>query len=223
MKPIAMAAALAALVMPAAVQAEESNAWNNFYIGVHGGYSWADTKSGGYRLYDHDYEDFSGGIQGGRDHRFPNNIVAGVMLDLGISNASGSRHTVVNAGGILITTQTRTELKSYGAVRGRLGYAMGDILPYGTLGIAWARHEVSYFQEFLPGFTTDVRTTESHIGWTAGAGIEYALTRSFSMKVEYLYTDYGSQAYRGSFWNLPVTERIDLTTHNTRLGLNYRF
>lgn len=145
------------------------------------------------------------------------------MIDLGLSNASGSRNALDLVGGLPITTQARTELESYGALRLRLGYAMDSFLPYVTGGIAWARHEVTYSQDFFGLGGTDVRETKGHLGWVAGAGVEYALTKSFSVKAEYLYADYGSETYRGDFLGLPLAESIDLTSHSTRLGLNYRF
>lgn len=223
MKNIALATALAAMLSPAVSSASNAPAWTGFYLGIHGGYDWLETDSSGLYAYDHDSEDFSGGIQAGYDHRLDNNIVIGALLELGLSNASGSRNTVDVIGGLPVVTQARTELESYGALRLRLGYAMDSILPYVTGGIAWSRHEVTYAQDFFGLGGTDIRETKGHLGWTAGAGIEYAMTQSFSLKAEYLYADYGSETYRGDFLGLPLTESIDLTSHSTRLGLNYRF
>lgn len=223
MKNIALAAALAAMSSPVVASANETPAWTGLYLGVHGGYDWLDTDGSGYYAYDHDSEDFSGGIQAGYDHRLANNLVVGAMLELGLSDASGSRNTLDLVGGLPIVTQARSELESYGALRLRLGYALDEFLPYVTGGIAWARHEVIYTQDFFGLGGTDVRETKGHLGWMAGAGVEYALTQSFSVKAEYLYSDYGSETYRGDFLGLPVAESIDLTSHSTRLGLNYRF
>ncbi|MBX3505752.1 MAG: porin family protein [Parvibaculum sp.] len=223
MKMIGAAAVLAAALMPVAASASKAPGWTGFYLGLHGGYDWVETEDSGLYAYDHDFDDLSGGIQAGYDHRLGNNLVIGLLLDLGLSSASGSRSTLDLVGGLPIVTQARTELESYGAVRARLGYAMGDVLPYVTGGIAWARYDVTYTQDFFGLGGTDIRETNGHIGWTAGAGLEYALTPSFSVKAEYLYADYGSDTYRGDFLGLPLAESIDLTTHNTRIGLNYRF
>ena len=55
-------------------------------------------------------------------------------------------------------------------VRSRLGFAFDRVLVYGTGGVA-----------------------RTHVGWTAGGGIEAAITSNLSAKVEYLYTDLGRE------------------------------
>ena len=52
---------------------------------------------------------------------------------------------------------------------------------YGTAGVAWG-HITSPPLASLDGWRT---------GWTVGAGIEHALPRNWSAKVEYRYTDLG--------------------------------
>jgi len=55
-----------------------------------------------------------------------------------------------------------------GSVRGRLGYAFDRFLPYLTGGLA----------------------IEDSVGWTAGAGVDYAITDHWSIGVDYLHGDY---------------------------------
>jgi transposase len=43
------------------------------------------------------------------------------------------------------------------------------------------------------GAAATLGDTQTRFGWTAGAGIEYAVTNNISAKVEYLYVDLGSQ------------------------------
>jgi outer membrane immunogenic protein len=53
------------------------------------------------------------------------------------------------------------------------------------------------------------------IGWTVGAGVEYALLSKMSVKLEYLYTDFGK---------ITVSDNTAKVTANlARLGVNYRF
>jgi outer membrane immunogenic protein len=57
--------------------------------------------------------------------------------------------------------------------------------------------------------------SDTRIGWTVGAGLEYALWSNWSVKVEYLYADLGSFEFAGG--------NIDFNTHIVRGGINYRF
>ncbi len=72
----------------------------------------------------------------------------------------------------------------YGTFRGRVGYAMDRIMIYGTAGGAVSDVKVS--SSALPW------TSNTELGWAAGAGIEGAITDNLTAKVEYLFTDYGS-------------------------------
>ena len=55
------------------------------------------------------------------------------------------------------------------------------------------------------------------IGWTAGAGLDYAATDSISLRFEYLYDDYGSA------WYFDHRDWLDLTTHTLRFAFAYGF
>jgi outer membrane immunogenic protein len=91
-----------------------------------------------------------------------------------------------------------------GSLRPRLGYAMGPLLLYGTGGLAFGNPDLSS----LSASNVDFR-----LGWTAGAGIEYALNHNLSLRLEYLHTDLS-----------PSTNNSDhLTDNAVRLGVNFRF
>jgi outer membrane immunogenic protein len=53
------------------------------------------------------------------------------------------------------------------------------------------------------------------LGWTAGAGLEYALNQSLSIKAEYLYVDLGS--------DILVLDDVTFRAHLIRGGINWRF
>jgi outer membrane immunogenic protein len=81
--------------------------------------------------------------------------------------------------------------KYLGTVRGRLGYATDRWLPYLTGGLAVMNDN-----------------GRAYAGWTLGAGVEYAILRNTSVKLEYLYVDPRGSTVRGSV---------------ARVGLNWRF
>jgi len=88
-----------------------------------------------------------------------------------------------------------------GTLRPRLGYAMGPLLFYGTGGIAYGNSAL---------FST---TGDSRFGWAAGAGVEYALSKNMSLRLEYLHTDLDASANAADH----------LTDNVVRLGINFRF
>ncbi|RYE50985.1 MAG: porin family protein, partial [Hyphomicrobiales bacterium] len=96
-----------------------------------------------------------------------------------------------------------------GSVRGKLGFDGGSFLPYLTAGIAFA------------GATVDdgAGDSQTHIGWTVGAGVEFAATENMSIDLGYRYSDYGDQTYNIGFGDYDV----DFQTHQVTLGLNWKF
>jgi len=96
----------------------------------------------------------------------------------------------------------------FGTLRGRVGYAMNNILFYGTGGLAYGS---------LKGNLFGLEETRTQVGWTMGAGAELGLTPNWSAKVEYLYMDLSSRAY-----SITGTSN-GLSANILRFGLNYHF
>ncbi len=96
----------------------------------------------------------------------------------------------------------------FGTLRGRAGFAINNVLLYGTAGLAYGEIKGEFF---------GIDENKTHIGWTAGAGLEFGFATSWSAKVEYLYMDLGNRAYS-------ITG-VDngLHTNYLRLGVNYHF
>jgi len=81
-------------------------------------------------------------------------------------------------------------------------------MPYVTGGAAFGDIKTS-----AAGFA-DSNTTK--VGWTAGGGLEAALTGPWTAKVEYLYVDLGRGGCIGG-------SDASLKSNIARAGLNYRF
>jgi opacity protein-like surface antigen len=61
-------------------------------------------------------------------------------------------------------------------------------------------------------------------GWTAGAGLEYALDGNWSAKIEYDYLGFGSKALNFDTPFLgPVTSNSTLNVQEIKAGINFRF
>jgi len=112
--------------------------------------------------------------------------------------------------------------------RGRVGYTViPAVIVYVTAGLAATDFTVQNSFSDASGANESASVT-SHIGWTAGAGTEVALTRNWSLKAEYLFLDLGSLSVTGTVTN-PAGLSNGLTTasavqaHILRAGFNYRF
>jgi len=69
----------------------------------------------------------------------------------------------------------------FGTVRGRAGYALNNVLLYGTAGLA--------FGELTGQTFGSLSESHTNAGWTVGLGAEVGLAQNWSAKVEYLYVD----------------------------------
>lgn len=119
------------------------------------------------------------------------------------------------------------EAQSLFTLRLRGGFTSGAALLYVTGGLAVAQIEASRNFEVLANTDPVIgRTSSTELGWTVGAGLEYAVTEKWSFKTEYLFTQFdgievraNSQTFAGEF----ITSEVDLKAHILRVGLNYRF
>ena len=75
--------------------------------------------------------------------------------------------------------QCETKNTWLGTARGRVGYTADRVLFYGTAGGAFGNIEA--------GVNELQNSTE--FGWTAGAGVEFALADNWTARVEYLFVD----------------------------------
>jgi outer membrane immunogenic protein len=97
----------------------------------------------------------------------------------------------------------------FGTVRGRAGYAINNVLLYGTGGLAFGG---------LTGQTFGgISESHTNAGWTVGLGAEVGLARNWSAKVEYLYVDLNDSNF--VITGAPNGYHFGLL----RAGVNYHF
>ena len=119
-------------------------------------------------------------------------------------------------------------------IRPRVGWAFDRFLVYGTGGLA-VTHQHNSLTDIdsttIGGVIGTFNATSSQtVGWTAGGGIEYAFSNSWSVKAEYLYLDFGNvtASAGGGVSGLGLdSASVSVTSHLTanivRAGLNYQF
>ena len=144
------------------------------------------------------------------------NIVYGVELGLNGSGIDGSSPCVV-------LLHCSRELDWYATGVGRLGYASGNTMFYGFGGVAWGdvETEVAFISPALPFLQGE----ETHVGWTAGVGIEHALTDRFIVGIEYSHVDLGAQDTTLSFDGEPLeflNDKVDLAFDAVKVRASYK-
>jgi outer membrane immunogenic protein len=165
-----------------------------------------------------------GGAQAGFNWQYGPAVV-GVETDIQFSGMAGTLNSPCAAPFCLVpTTASFTQkLPWFGTVRGRLGYAANSWLVYATGGYAYAEIDTDASASG-PGFAATFTRHEMRNGWTAGGGIEVALSPKWSARLEYLYLDFGRV---NNPWVLAVPPTIDdntrIVTSVVRAGVNYRF
>ena len=161
--------------------------WMGLYIGANLGYQWGDIApaepSGG-----------AFGLQAGYNWQH-SQLVLGVETDVQWSDAED------------VVGPLKFGNTWFGTLRGRLGYAMNNVLIYGTGGLAYGGVEL----------TSGGRSqSQTEFGWTLGLGAEVGLTQNWTAKVEYLYFDLTNHRYF-------TGTSHGLESSLLRAGVNYKF
>ena len=180
---------------------------------------------------------FTGGGQVGYNWQ-NGSAVLGIELDVEAFNIRGSRQasnifpvpvTLAN-NTFTITSSVATDWLF--TARGRVGWAFDNLLVYATGGLAVTelRATHTYLDNSVPPGAGAWSGSQTKLGWTAGGGLEWALSRNWSVKAEYLYVNFGSVDAAGTIVNPTppgyanaISTSVDLTAHIARAGVNFRF
>jgi outer membrane immunogenic protein len=137
-----------------------------------------------------------------------------------------------------VTTSADAKVDDYGTVRGRFGWAFGNLLPYGFGGVSISQINaaksvnVNYCGQESPYTCANpppasvppppapigANWTLSHqvngkwyFGYVAGLGLDYALTQNLFLRAEYQYIQFGAP------------ENIRLSASSVRIGAGVKF
>jgi len=108
-----------------------------------------------------------------------------------------------------------------GSLRGRLGFGLDRALIYATGGLAFGGRSGSSNYGYY-GYNWGGNTSSSRLGWTAGAGLEYAFTPNWSAGAEYRYSDFGTNNTTGT-WGYNLGGNARLTENALRARVSYHF
>ena len=189
--------------------------WTGFYIGAHAGFSSGSSSA---VLTDpapattsNFFDGMVGGVQAGYNYRRPSGVLLGAEADISFPNYLTSNSVVSS----LATARSGvTEQWDYvGTARGRVGYVAGPWLTYATGGLAWAGERFLN----LPAIGNNEKTLNTRLGWAAGGGVEYAFAPHWSVRLEYLYSQFGKAEVRFPS-ETQVASTLDF--QSLRVGLN---
>lgn len=152
-----------------------------------------------------------GSIYGGIDYQILPRAVVGVLAEATLASISGTNSATVPGANASITSQP-----NFGwAVLARAGFlANSSTLIYFTGGYAGQNLQTSGTASAF-GSTASFSRNDSFNGWTVGPGFEAMLGRNWATKLEYRYSQFGSQTING----ITMTPSI----HAVRAGLTYKF
>ncbi len=244
MRKIMLLAAAAALVSAPAFAADFTRPtayvsapgynWTGFYVGAHGGYASGRTQDiTNAGAQERDLYGAFGGGQAGYNYQI-GSVVLGVEADVSYGDISSSW----GGANQFDPYYGKDAANLFGTARGRIGYAFDRVLVYATGGLAWGQMEHGFgcdaarvtltngCQNKKGGQKFYVQGDPTDIGYVVGGGVEYGITKNWSVKAEYLFTDYGTNRIDLVDPNYPAAKsarNFATSFHRTLIGVNYRF
>jgi opacity protein-like surface antigen len=218
--------------------------WTGLYLGGHVGAVSASatlTDPAGPAIYGNTIRSPGelGGVQVGYNWQVPNTgFVLGAEADASALGAFGT-NTCLASSGFFFSANCRVRPDAFGTFTGRIGFAAG---PYGRT-LIYAKGGFAWLDDRIDMTSNDLSPTQLtsfdgvRWGWTAGAGIERALTPAFSLRLEYDYAKFGdlNMATPASLFQVvppfaasliqtnSATASTSQNLQTVKVGLNYKF
>lgn len=212
--------------------------WSGFYVGVNAGIGGGTAKhpfsvvdTAGTALLDGSLNINGSGFVGGAQVGYnvdSGSVVWGVEGDIqyaNINNRISASFADPSNPANTLDLSAGTNLEWFGTIRARVGMPVTDrFLAYLTGGAAYGETRSSISASMGGTAIGEASARRGKWGWTVGAGGEYAVTDTMSIKTEYLYTDLGkSNLITADLGGVTGTLDRDYRFHTVRVGLNFKF
>jgi len=193
--------------------------WTGFYIGANVGGAW-------------DYDRFHFTPAGTTTHNSADNIFGGGQVGynyqissfvLGAEGGMSGTHLSSSAACPNPFFTCGHDLEWVGSLRARVGFTPFDrALVYVTGGAAFTDVHHTALPPGVAPFVFSGTFNSEQVGWAVGGGVEYAITKNWSVKAEDIYYGFQNTASPGT---LSAANSTHLTTNvNTvDVGVNYHF
>lgn len=203
--------------------------WTSCYAGVHAGGGWGKkdltdsvgifTSITNYSSVSDDVSGYQVGGQIGCDYQFASTWLVGIAG--AASGGNISKTVTIPIPSVPDAASFKSTTDFLASITGRIGYAWHRWMLYGKGGVALVGDR--YHTDDLAGlFFFDA--TENRIGWTAGAGVEWAFTPEWSVRLEYDYYGFGTRSllFIDSVTTNPnAPANISQTIQLVTLGVNF--
>jgi len=206
----AMAADLPAPEVPMIAAAPVMWSWTGAYAGLFIGGGWDGDIDGhhGSKSVDDLSGVFGGGYVGYNWQM--NQFLLGAETDAGFTGFSTDNGKGKHKG-------WNGDVGVIGSVRGRVGFTWDRFLVYGTGGFGYGDLNINN-----AGKNKNNKNNGDFIfGWTAGGGVEFAVTDNVLVKLEYLYYDLGDEWSGKNRNGNKKDEQFNIST--VKLGVAYKF
>ena len=229
----------------------------SIYAGAQGGRGWKDSSEtsiacddpgnyfdqpggscaepGAQQLYEFETRGFTGGAYAGVNFR-AGMVVIGAEADFSLANIDSEQPFNANGVAFRIGGSNISEnINWMGTVRGRAGLTLGNLLVFGTGGLAFADVDFAFDlnSNFGPLVTGTAQSSATKTGWTAGGGFEVSFGL-WTLKSEYLYYDLGTETLESEVFfsgtstgetvdtGISLSPEFETTGHIVRTGLSFR-
>jgi outer membrane immunogenic protein len=230
--------------------------WTGVYLGGQIGYAW-----GADNIYYNAYDPLSGVLYTPSVSASPSGVIGGAHVGVnyqidkpgggfvlgleGSVDGLGSRNTVSAGfgafGGGSASASTTADIQ--GSVRGRFGIAWDRLMAYATGGVAFGGFKTNYAVAANASGSAAINGgapfygsngfSSTRVGWTAGGGIDYAITNNWSVFAEYRYTSFGTTGNVGlptpafaaasGLVAGPLSSTRTLNQSQVQAGFSYKF
>ncbi len=190
---------------------EDVDVWSGYYVGIQGGFAWADLTvddvPAAVELYTSEMEGGFVGGYWGKNWQFDSWVVG---LDGSVSFASIEDQNDIAPD----DANPDVTIEGFSASRLRLGYAFDNFMIFAAGGFSLAKANVD----------DGIGEADAWLkGFTVGAGVEAKFAENWSARVEYMYINYATEQ-RTIFDGGLVPYDISVEdVHAVRGGIAYHF
>jgi outer membrane immunogenic protein len=205
--------------------------WSGYYVGAHLGGATAEAQSTEVvfpnspelfqaTTFGNSENSVTGGVQAGWQRQF-GKLVAGVEVGFNLLQFDNTDTSPL----LLLVGEPpvnrSVQVSDIFTLTGRVGYADGRWLAYAKGGLANGEVDVDY-RQLSTGATSSSSGRDT--GWTAGVGIDYALTPNLFLGVEYNFIHFRADIVPPPIAFPPTRfDDLDVDIQNVVVRLNYRF
>jgi outer membrane immunogenic protein len=214
--------AQSAATRPLLAQASPESRWSGWYVGGNVGFAnttdtftFPNHGDGSGESTDFELENGTAGLVAGYNWVRSGGAFYGAEADINYMGNAGHQFSSGND-----PAELKSDWYGYATARGRVGLALDSAVVFVTGGLALA--DVRDAECSACDGTDTEGTGGVEVGWTAGAGSEFALTDNISMSLQYLRLEMGESVVPSNgvnFGKLYLDDSADIF----RLGVNWHF